>query len=287
LHNPEATIILKTENALDRSSVGDPNLAEIIGSVSGQHSWNSILSGDKTLIINSAEQFTWGETVTVKVNSSLLDKKGQVIAGTTFSFTIRSEMTAEQKELSREPLPADFMDHPPASSSSSIREECEVDSLPPFHININNNASPGQVFYNNQAEDQKDTNSFPVILENDGTVVWTCDLGPNGHDFKINNNGYITYFNYAANGWMVVDSNMEIIDTIQCGNGYQKETNGHDLLMFPDGHAFVIAYNVQIIDMSLIVAGGKPNAQVKGLIVQNWTRMKKLFSSGEAGIISR
>jgi hypothetical protein len=51
---------------------------------------------------------------------------------------------------------------------------------------------------------------------------------------------------------MIMDSNYNVIDSIQCKNGYELETNGHDLQMYPDGHSFLIAYNNQTVDMTAL-----------------------------------
>jgi hypothetical protein len=42
---------------------------------------------------------------------------------------------------------------------------------------VNNNPAPGQIFYCNQHEfDEDDTNSFPTIIQNDGTILFARDL---------------------------------------------------------------------------------------------------------------
>lgn len=116
---------------------------------------------------------------------------------------------------------------------------------------MNDNASPGRIFYGSQQElDETDTNAFPTILENDGTLYWARDAGRDGHDFKINHSGYLSYYSYNYANWKVLDSNFVIIDSIVCGNGYEIETNGHDFQMFEDGHYYVIAYNDLVIDMT-------------------------------------
>lgn len=267
-HMPQTGLILRVAKPINETTIHNPALIEINGSMSGLHEWTARLSEGRTLLIRPLSAFDWGETVQVTVHTGLKTTDGGALQGTTFSFEIMNELTAEQKEL----LEADDDDEPHITRGSSaydnLRQGCSTDSLPTYQVTINNNPTPGQIFHNNQSDDKKDTNSFPTIIENDGTVVWTCDKGISGHDFKINYNGYLTYFDYPADGWIVMDSNFNSIDTIQCGNGYESETNGHDIVMYPDGHTFVIAYNPQTVDMSQIVPGGKTNALVKGLIVQ-------------------
>src|SRR4030095_12550473 len=144
-----------------------------------------------------------------------------------------------------------------------------LDSMPTFTININNNPAPGQIFYCNH-EDATDfykkTNSFTTVIKSNGTIVWARDVGQNGRDFKINHNGYLTYFSLDSTQWMVMDSNYNLIDSLQCKNGLEKSTNDHDIAMYPDGHAFLIAYDKKIVDMTAY--GGFQNATVVGLILQ-------------------
>nr|MBA2407402.1 aryl-sulfate sulfotransferase [Chitinophagales bacterium] len=259
--------ILRNGGFIDAASISD-NL-EIIGSVSGKHDYSARLSDDnKTVIIKPKTIFNYGETVTVNVHSTLKTIDGQTIEGTTFSFKTRNEITAEEKERykqSRIEEESEFMGN---DDSKQMEQKIKypLDSMPTFQITHNENP-PGRVFYCNQQEmDESNTNSFPTIIENDGTIVWARDLGRDGHDFKINYNGYLTYYSYTSSSWMVMDSNYNLIDSVECGNGYADETNGHDMVMYPNGHVYLFAYNDQTVDMTAY--GGINNATVKQIVLQ-------------------
>jgi hypothetical protein len=197
-HNPQTTIILCNGDLLDESSVQDKNLVEIYGSKSGKHDWTTVLSGNKTLIIKPNPIFTWGETVNVIVHPVLRKQDGSGIEGTSFSFTVRNEITPAEAACFHDD---DFAPGGGETSHGpgSTRDDCHLDSLPTYVIDVNNNPVPGVVFYDNQSDDHSDTNSFPTIINSDGSLVWACDFGPNGHDFKINKTGYLTFFNYLSN----------------------------------------------------------------------------------------
>lgn len=276
-HHPKTNLIFRAGALLDPSSVSSNQLLEISGSQSGVHSWKPVLAEGRILIIQPDVAFTWGETVQVVLHSLLRKADGSQVEGIAFSFTISNEMSAEQKSRYLESRSDEWPYNQQSNGANKLPEECSIDSLPGYQIVINNNPAPGQIFHNNQSDDKKDSNSFPTIIENDGTLIWACDMGISGHDFKINYNGYLTYFNYPYNGWIVLDSNLMAIDSIQCGNGYEMETNGHDIVMYPDGHTFVFAYNPQIVDMSQIVPGGKPDALVKGLVIQELNSNKEVI----------
>ncbi|MBK9729935.1 MAG: aryl-sulfate sulfotransferase [Chitinophagaceae bacterium] len=277
-HKPQTTLVFRASGLIDESSILQGNLLEIKGSKSGMHEWTAHLSEGRTIIIKPKESFNWGETVQVTFHSLFKRTDGSTISGTSFSFDIMNELSSEQKALLKTSTDDDMPDAGVVYGASSVlREGCSIDSLPSYMVTINNNPAPGQIFHNNQSDDKKDTNSFPTIINNDGSLVWTCDQSLNGHDFKVNKNGYMTYFNYEFDGWVVMDSNYAVIDSVQCGNGYEDETNGHEIMMYPDGHTFVIAFDPQTVDMSQLVTGGNTNALVKGLIIQELDAEKQVI----------
>lgn len=107
---------------------------------------------------------------------------------------------------------------------------------------------------------------FTTIIDNDGTIFWAKDTGQDGRDFKLNENGYLSYFIRARGIWMILDSNYYIIDSVQCKNGYELSTNDHDVMMYADGHFLLMAYDIVETDMTPY--GGLPNAMVQHFVVQ-------------------
>lgn len=269
-HNPETNIILLNGQLIDEASLQGNNLLTIVGSVSGNHTWKARLSDDhKTVVIHPVPVFAYEENVYVVVSNNLKTVNGDAISGISFSFQTRKEVTPEQKALYSQYRLEDFKEsfgYDPITDPQPELFETP-DSFPSFVINVNNNAAPGRIFFGTQQElDEEDTNSFPTIIENDGTLYWARDEGKDGHDFKLNESGYLSYYSYAYAWWKILDSNFNEIDSVQCGNGYEAETNGHDFQMYADGHYFVQAFNDQIVDMTAY--GGFPNATVKGYILQ-------------------
>lgn len=278
-HNPEANIILKNGNYIDRNSVKDNNLVEIHGSQSGLHQWVARLSDDKkTVTIKPLPVFAYGETVSVTVKSKLKTDQGEKIEGTSFTFKIREEITPEQRERYKQAriqsLIEDGIYEPSENSGSKLYP---LDSMPTFTINVNNHPAPGFVFYANHedaGDGSKKTNSFLTIIKNDGTIKWARDVEDDGRDFKINENGYLTYYKTTPSQWMVLDSNYNIIDSVRCTNGFASQTESHDFMMYPDGHAFLLAQDQQTVNMTAY--GGHPDATVQALIIQELDSMKNL-----------
>jgi len=74
--------------------------------------------------------------------------------------------------------------------------------------------------------------------------------------------------------FLVMDSTYTLIDTITTGNGYASDL--HDLQVLPNGHMLLMSYDTEPVGMDTVVAGGRPDAQVTGLIVQELDAAKNV-----------
>jgi hypothetical protein len=279
LHQPQTNILLRTGSALDASSIADAKIFTITGSKSGDHAFRIKLSNDdRTIILDPTVDFAWDETISVIVTPGIRKNDGGKLAAYDFTFSTRKQPSADDlalyKEIERQRNIEEF-GFDPTEKKPTRGPNGVYDSLATYKILVNNNPAPGQVFYNNQNDmDEFGTNCFATIINNDGSVMWARDLGLNGHDFKINYNGYLTYFSYEKPVWIMLDSNYNQIDSFRATNGYDPYTNGHDFIIYPDGHYYLIAFDAQTIDMTPY--GGQPNAVVTGLIIQGFDGGKNL-----------
>ncbi len=66
----------------------------------------------------------------------------------------------------------------------------------------------------------------------------------------------------------MLDTDFNLIDSFQCGNGFEQATDAHEFRIYPDGHLYIEADDVQTIDMSQVVFGGDTAAIVRGFTVQ-------------------
>ncbi|MCY7409064.1 MAG: aryl-sulfate sulfotransferase, partial [Chitinophagales bacterium] len=277
--NPQTTIAIKNGELIDEASLRKKEFIAITGSLSGKHAYSSRLSDDgKTIIVHPTPIFKCGETVTVELYSNRLKKKsGELIQGTSFSFQIREEITAEQEKKYKQALMAFYSqeDMDGDNSSADLRTE-NLDSLPTYAITTNTNPAPGQIFFKNINNFLPvDTNGFATIIENNGDVTWAHKLKTAGMDFKINYNGYITYFDDSTKYWIVLDSNYEKIDSLQCGNGLAAYVNSHDVAMYSDKHSLVLVNDVRTMDLTQY--GGKSNATVTGIKIQELDSAKDVI----------
>ncbi|MCS6990761.1 MAG: aryl-sulfate sulfotransferase [Chitinophagales bacterium] len=276
-HQPKTNIILRHSAQLDEASLQQPNWLVITGSKSGTHEWRARLSDDRrTVTIRTTSPFRYDEQITVEVKSRLRTVQGTKIHGVRFEFFTRPQPLPEQEEQYRQSQKLlyanpDYYNAPLQEGMPEIsaKKSLPLDSLADYTIAQYGPTAPGYVFFNAKNQYfENNTNSCITMITNDGKPRWLRDLGINGQDFKINHSGYLTYFDYNRNLWVVLDSNLKMIDSLQCKNGYEEYTNAHDIQWYPDNHVLLMAYDKQTIDMSQIVPGGHPQATVKGFILQ-------------------
>ncbi len=267
-HNPQTALAIRNGNLIDRGSILNNSWMEIIGSKSGFHSFTSKLADDnKTIIVNPTVKFDNGEIVSVIITNQLKKQSGEKITGTTFTFQIKSALTTEQQVKFENAIHLFNNDESEESNTNVETRDLNLDSLPPFVVTTNNNAAPGQIFYSNTfSGPDVYTNSFATIIENNDSVTWARDLGESGFHFNINYNGNLTYWDLSFQGWIQLDSNYNLIDSILPGNGYESQANHHDCSIYPDGHVLILIVDPQTVDLTQY--GGKADATVTGVIIQ-------------------
>jgi hypothetical protein len=72
-----------------------------------------------------------------------------------------------------------------------------------------------------------------------------------------------------------MNSHYQVVDSYQAGDGYVADL--HDLQILPNGNALLMAYDAVTVDMSKIVPGGKKDATVTGLVIQELDSSKNVI----------
>ena len=85
-----------------------------------------------------------------------------------------------------------------------------------YNININTGeAWDANIFYKKTG-----TPLRPVIILNSSGEELFHEVWPmQGNDFKINDNNKITFYDLETDGWLVMDSLHNIVDSVYCLNG--------------------------------------------------------------------
>jgi hypothetical protein len=160
-----------------------------------------------------------------------------------------------------------------------------VDSLPPdfplIRIDTSNNPAPGSLFLTTFSLNPEASN-YIMVLDSLAKPQYYHKVAMGGIDFKMQPNGLFSYASAIAAGDIhkigpltvnnakvidyVLDSKYNIIDSVQCKNGYLADT--HEFRILPNGNYLMLSYEDVSVDMSKIVVGGNPNAHIIGSVIQ-------------------
>lgn len=237
-HNPEVTITVR----LDAETADQiDGLEFVIASTSADVVEHEVIrtSDPRTIILDPITNFEYGDFVAVFL------RRCSMWNPLITQFTIREEPAPEFKEL------------------EEIIPMLRGGGMPGYSIDVNTSPTPWPIFFKNSGAIG---DRYWGIIDNSGTPINTFQENDKGFDFKLNESGYLTMFDDVPEHWLVMDSSFNPIDTVTMGNGYI--TDNHEIIHMANGNSLIMAYDWQIIDMSAIVAGGDPAANVKGTILQ-------------------
>lgn len=267
-------ISLRTSNEIDSSSLSSA-LFVVRGTASGTILGQvSLLSDNKTIVFRPFADFTPGESVQVSVAEGIRQKNQTVLSGFSFGFQISQH--ADEHSLNtfeinylREGIPVANTDiiHPETKEFIGNRSGVPLpDDFPPLCITADSNPAPGYYFLFSNAQNPERL-SYMMILDRSGVPVFYRGQSNRGNDFKVQPNGYVTYFDFITTRWTEIDSSYQFRRYYMADNGYTADA--HELIVKEDGSYWLLIYDAQPVDMSQIVEGGNPNAIVVGLVVQH------------------
>jgi hypothetical protein len=262
--NTTTSIILRNGSFIDKNSL-DPNYISIQGTVSGSHASSIILSDDnKTILIYPTTSFVEGEQVDIFVSDGFRKQSGEIIHGVSFSFQTHPHYSPSDLQSIKDALTAcsDFVTSLSSESQESgIREQCY---LPEYNIYSSGAEWEGDIFFYNFRLNNPICYAR-TIMNNQGDSIYGGFSNKQGLDFKINYNGYLTYYNELDSSFLMADSTYTVVKEFFMDNGYFPDS--HEFLVFPNGHSFMFCYDVHPnIDLSQY--GGSDSADVTGLVIQ-------------------
>lgn len=161
---------------------------------------------------------------------------------------------------------------------------------PDYDININNNPYPGNIFFQVGGPPSKPVN----IVNTNGVLIYSEDLGLKGWAWKVNENNKITFFDRQSKGWFIMDSLENIVDSVYCQNGYVADN--HDFLALNSGNYILFGYDIRPYASDSIVANGSENQNIEGLIIQEldadqnlifeWSSFNHFYLSNYPGVFN-
>lgn len=264
--NPETSILLKSAGTISNTTLQHADLIHVTGSKSGAHAFKLQLSADgKNMIITPDHNFFYNEEVMVTVSNGFLQENATALPSLSFSFYTSKEYNSSEKEA---------IETAGRKSYSQNEEEHlhanKTDNTPPaFTMMVNEPLTfNGAAFFASKYNLVPEKDKLICILNNDSTFSLSQNVADDGADFKINKNGYLTYYSPPNNKFYLLDSNYYLLDSFEAKNGYTAELDNHEFLMFADGSKYLLISHKEIVDMSQVVAGGNPHAVVEFPVIQ-------------------
>ncbi|MFZ4620075.1 MAG: aryl-sulfate sulfotransferase [Bacteroidota bacterium] len=281
LNSRETNIILRSVESVDGSQLAASSV-RVTGSISGVHQGSLTVSDDKhTILFHAKTPFEAAEVVTVKLN-------GKYVGAREFTFTVtpqaeplyRSLTVTEEGNVVKRQVPSAQKNEEYQPMSVSV--DSLPSDFPKFAVTAVKNPSPGN-FFLTTCDDVPGVGHFFYMVDNAGKVVKYMRRPGHVYDFKMQQNGLLSYadpfsdWGYAGGSrcvHRVIDSSFAAVDSFRAGNGYDADT--HEFLMLPNGHVVLHAYDIQYMDLSKTVTGGSPNAIVVGSIIQELDLQKNV-----------
>ena len=261
----QANIIIKTGDYYDINSAKIPSIIKVRGSKSGFHEGKLIFSeANKTLIFKPENIFDFAETVYVSINNGLKTISGEPVQSFSYHFmTCKSDIEID---------PVDILKKEAGTESSS--NDSLPGDFPVITVNYSNNPASGYIFISNLSFGSHTNVPYLIVCTNSGQPYNYKRIGTPCYDFKVQPNGNLTYYNNYWRKYYELNSNYQLIDSFYCRNGYT--TDLHELRILNNGHAYLLSYDIEIVDMSQIVQGGDPAAHVTGLVIQELDENKNV-----------
>jgi hypothetical protein len=143
-------------------------------------------------------------------------------------------------------------------------------TFPYLLVTNSGGAAPGQLIGNIGGRNAEGTRTTYVILDNTGTNAIYSSTTNTLHRF-------VTPQGFDAVGssgtFQLKDETLNVVGTVST-LGPTLDT--HDIELWPNGHALLFAQEFRTVDMSQIVPGGKPNANVTGNVIQEIDANKRV-----------
>jgi hypothetical protein len=282
--SPRNNIAFRQGGPIDARSLAAARFS-VVGLASGPHDGALVLSDDaRTVVFRPAVPFAAGERVEVAIEGGIRTAAGEELPPIAFGFTVAETDPAEPWAPW---LSEALSDVPPERAAESGAQGGAMQipaaagcgplpvTYPPIQLLLSDHPEPGDVFLS------PFRNVLPghlVIVDNLGNPIFYRRLPMPSVDFKRQPDGRLTYFMPANQGieqkFYALDESYTVVDSFATGNGYR--TDSHDLQLLPDGHALLMSYDPQPVRMDTVVSGGRPNAIVTGLILQELDASKNV-----------
>lgn len=272
-HHPiESNIIFRNGDSINPNSIISNNNFLIKGKRSGIHEANIFLAEDgKTVVIDPEIDFFIDEYVSVTIKN-IQKLNGELIDSLNFIFHTSKMSQAKNEHFSEDY----FLDTLLKMNSKTEKFYDSVPStFPKITTNVYENPYDGLFFIHNTSGYASSNDRFVSVLNHEMKPFFFIQDNSRGLSFTKQKNNQYSYYNPYNNNFYVLDTLFNLVDSFACGNGYKA--NYHDFQLLPNGHSYLLAYDVQQIDMSKLILGGDSLAEVSGIVIQELDNDKNVI----------
>ena len=272
-------VIVRLGEAIDESTVSSDRLV-VTGSTSGLHVGSFELSDDgETLVFTPFTPYELGETVEVVLQSGVKTVSDVDLPTLEFAFSVSTQILFDSApnrfEMSfpeRDPITAPAGSFVPGRIAGTPCDSFPA-PIPPITLLVSEDPEPGATLM---------TPFGPgigsgfvgnlLVVDNFGLPLFWRGQSDRPLDFKPQDGGLFSYV--SAPDAVVLDSGGDEIDRYTTGNGYSIDA--HDIQILPNGHVILMSYDPQPVGMDTVVSGGRADAIVTGLVLQELDLAKRV-----------
>ena len=281
---PQTTIIIRASGTFDPASLESGSIISVSGSVSGTHHCSSVLvQHDSTLLVIPETPFSHGETVDVSTSGALRIAGGSAFPHLDFIFHIgagplATKQSGAWREFGPPDLPASRgpesrgAQQPAKTSTDTLPTDFPIPTIIQQHEPLSEKIFLGTFKTGRTGSHREFITLVPsdeqylMILGTTGAPQYWKRMPSENMGFTLQANGLLTYYDLSAGRYFEMDSSYKVVNDYECGNGYQ--TDIHELRVLSNGHALLLGYDPEVVDMSKIAAGGDSTATVWGMVIQ-------------------
>jgi hypothetical protein len=275
--NCRTTLAFRSSDVIAEESLAGVRII-LHGSLSGVQTGVLRLARDqRTILCTPPAAFSPGEDVSVTLPVGVRTRGAVRLEALSYSFRTstmgeKRPLPRAQQAITKRRVAGDqhVSGAPPVQPPSVTNVPA---NFPPIRVLKNTTPDADPVFMSNFSWGETGTPEYIFILYRDGTPAYYKKIF--GWDFKRQPSGMLTYYDQIVKTFYGMDSAYQVVDSFYCGNGYSA--NEHELQLLPDGRAWLLAYDLQMVAMDTVVPGGNPEALVTGVIVQEIDRDKNVI----------
>jgi len=270
--NPETAIVIRYGEKIDINTLSDECI-KVTGEISGPHSGKVTLNKDQlTLSFQPDQDFTLNEKVSIYLNDGIKTIWGKKLPLLIYGFTIRQEPYGSFEEYFPENSDIQKSNKRKAGSSDNTKgNSISFNDIPEPLITCSYGATAGNIM----TVLEKSPNDYLYLFNKTKTLLFARKTPNRVSNFKPHLSGLASYFDHNIKGHILMNQDLNNIDTLFMKNGYNSDA--HDILLLENGHYILEAYDPQRVDMSKIAVGGDPNATVIGFVIQELDENKNLL----------